>query len=278
MKNDFMDTLPKHEFLVCVDSDGCAIDTMDIKHIKCFGPCMVKEWNLEKWEKPILERWNKINLYSLTRGINRFKGLAMALKEIDEQYCKIDGINKFVLWVDNSTTLSNDTVLDAYNNTGCEIFSKALHWSNAVNKAINALPTELKKVFLGVKNALSVAKEVADVVVVSSANKDAVLDEWERYNLLDNVDYLMCQDLGTKAKCIARLKQKGYTSDHILMCGDALGDMKAAKENGVLFYPILVSHEAESWAEFPNALSHFINRDYDVYGAKKANEFLNNLS
>ena len=50
------------DFLVCVDSDGCAMDTMDIKHFRCFGPCMVEEWGLEAWEKPILDRWNEINL------------------------------------------------------------------------------------------------------------------------------------------------------------------------------------------------------------------------
>ena len=26
------------DFLICVDSDGCAMDTMDIKHFRCFGP------------------------------------------------------------------------------------------------------------------------------------------------------------------------------------------------------------------------------------------------
>ena len=74
------------DFLVCVDSDGCAMDTMDIKHIRCFGPCMVEVWSLQKWENEILERWNEINLYTLTRGINRFKGLALALSEINEKY------------------------------------------------------------------------------------------------------------------------------------------------------------------------------------------------
>lgn len=54
------------EYLICVDSDGCAMDTMDIKHIRCFGPCMVEEWGLSEWEAPILERWNVINLYSMT--------------------------------------------------------------------------------------------------------------------------------------------------------------------------------------------------------------------
>ena len=53
----------KRDFLICVDSDGCAMDTMDIKHIRCFGPCMVKEWGLGTWQEAILARWNDINLY-----------------------------------------------------------------------------------------------------------------------------------------------------------------------------------------------------------------------
>ena len=63
------------DYLICVDSDGCAMDTMNIKHIRCFGPCLVEEWGLQNWEKTILDRWNDINLYSMTRGINRFCGL-----------------------------------------------------------------------------------------------------------------------------------------------------------------------------------------------------------
>jgi len=71
----------KHDYLVCVDSDGCAMDTMNCKHFHCFGPCMVTEWALEQWEEEILHRWNDINLFQMTRGINRFKGLVMALLE-----------------------------------------------------------------------------------------------------------------------------------------------------------------------------------------------------
>ena len=65
MGNEIIRSVCKEtDFLVCVDSDGCAMDTMDIKHIRCFGPCMVKEWKLEAWEGQILDRWNEINLYS----------------------------------------------------------------------------------------------------------------------------------------------------------------------------------------------------------------------
>ena len=95
MANNLQSFVKSKDFLVCIDSDGCAIDSMNIKHINCFGPCMVEEWDLHAWKNEILEKWNCVNLYSLTRGINRFKGLLTALKEINEKYyraldCKRD--------------------------------------------------------------------------------------------------------------------------------------------------------------------------------------------
>ena len=84
MATDLQTFKKNKDFLVCIDSDGCAIDSMNIKHINCFGPEMIGEWGLDEWRGEILDRWNEINLYSLTRGINRFKGLLMALCEIDE--------------------------------------------------------------------------------------------------------------------------------------------------------------------------------------------------
>lgn len=92
----------KHDYLVCVDSDGCVMDTMNCKHFNCFGPRMVDEWALELWRAEILERWNEINLFSMTRGINRFKGLAMALEEIDQKYKPIPGVAALRQWVDHA--------------------------------------------------------------------------------------------------------------------------------------------------------------------------------
>ena len=34
------------EYLICVDSDGCAMDTMDSKHITCFGPCLIPAFTM----------------------------------------------------------------------------------------------------------------------------------------------------------------------------------------------------------------------------------------
>ncbi len=271
----------KKNYLVCVDSDGCAMDTMDIKHFECFGPCMVKEWGLEKWEAEILARWNEINLYSLTRGINRFKGLAQALSEINGKYAVIDGVDDLVFWAENSDELSNAAPARAISGQPEKnIFKKALSWSEAVNESIKSLPESQLKPFENVSEALKFAHEFVDIAVVSSANLGAVLEEWSRFGLLGHTDIVLTQNAGSKAFCIGELIKKGYNKENILMCGDAPGDKKAAEQNGVFFYPILVKKEKESWQEFIDCgLGKLINGEYSgQYQEQKSKEFIQNLS
>ena len=268
------------KFLICFDSDGCIMDTMDIKHIECFGPCLVSEWNLQKWEKEILSRWNDINLYTITRGINRFKGLGIILKEINEKYIKINDIEMFNNWVNNSKELSNSALNQYINqNENCEIFKKALSWRIAVNKKINALPQENKIPFKMAKQALEFAHKYADVAIVSSANLDAVLEEWEKHKLLNHVDIVLAQNNGSKAHCIGELIKKGYDVNNVLMCGDAPGDRDAAIKNNVFYYPILVKKEDLSWVEFIDfGCNKFINDTYKgEYQEQKIKDFLKNL-
>lgn len=277
MATPFDSVEKKKDFLICVDSDGCAMDTMDIKHFRCFGPCMVDEWQLGQWREPILKRWNDINLYTMTRGINRFKGLAMALAEINTQYTPIAGIEALVDWAEHAPELSNRAVEAAMQETGNPVFAKALSWSIAVNKSINALPQSEKLPFPGVAQGLAEAQKIADVAVVSSANRDAVEEEWKLYGLLENVDVLLCQDAGSKAHCIAELMKKGYAPDHVLMVGDAPGDRDAARKNGVYYYPILVRREAESWQNAPTAFQKLASGTYAPYGEQMEQAFLDNL-
>ena len=267
----------KKNYLICIDSDGCAMDTMNIKHIKCFGPCMIKEWNLQQWQDEILYSWNQVNLYTMTRGINRFKGLATALAEVNAKYTPIDGVVALVDWAENASELSNNAVEKMIPEN--PIFEKALHWSIMVNEAIEALPKEDIKPFNGVKEALEKLHEKCDVAVVSSANPEAVKDEWDRYGLTEHVDILCTQDMGSKAHCISELLKKGYKVNNVLMCGDAVGDMKAAAANGVLYYPICVNYENESWeALVDNAYPRFINSSYKGdYQKEVIDNFLDNL-
>ncbi|MDE7046296.1 MAG: HAD family hydrolase, partial [Acetatifactor sp.] len=145
----------RKDFLVCVDSDGCAMDTMDIKHIRCFGPCMVAEWGLEEWKDEILSRWNDINLYTMTRGINRYKGLSIALTEINEKYTALEDLDTLTRWVDESPELSNGALEKAIAANDSISLKKALSWSKAVNASINQLPDKEKLPFEGVRQALA---------------------------------------------------------------------------------------------------------------------------
>ena len=270
----------KHDYLVCVDSDGCAMDTMNIKHIRCFGPCMVDEWELEPWRDEILARWNDINLFTMTRGVNRFKGLAMSLSEISEKYRVIEGNDRLVHWAENSKELSNRALEAAISDDpDCEIYKKALSWSIAVNKAITELPEEEILPFPLAREALEFAHGRADVAIVSSANLDAVLEEWKKHGLLEHTDIVLAQNAGSKAACIAALLEKGYDRDKVLMCGDAPGDLAAAEKNGVFYFPILVNREKESWQEFIGAsFEKLLVGEYGgEYQEKKKAEFLKNL-
>ena len=272
----------KHDYLVCVDSDGCVMDTMNCKHFHCFGPCMVDEWELGEWKDAILERWNEINLFSMTRGINRFKGLAMALGEIDQKYKPIPGIRALQHWAETAPALSNDgaakAAAEAADPEAKRILEKALSWSKAVNAAIVKLPEELKVPYEGAKEGLAAAHQFADVAMVSSANRDAVEEEWGKFGLLQHTDIVLAQDVGSKVACIREMLKFGYDANKVLMVGDAPGDCDAAEKNGVHYYPILVNHEKESWDEaIADGIGKLQSSEYAEYGAQKKQDFLHNL-
>nr|HID12448.1 HAD family hydrolase [Anaerolineae bacterium] len=63
---------PKHDFFIGIDSDGCAFDTMEIKHKECFIPNTIKHWGLQPVSKYAREAAEFVNLYSRWRGINRW--------------------------------------------------------------------------------------------------------------------------------------------------------------------------------------------------------------
>ena len=280
MENVFQDYKKNKKYLVCVDSDGCAIDSMDIKHYRCFGPCMVEEWNLSTWSDEILKRWNDINLYTKTRGINRFKGLSIALQEINNQYIKIEDLETLVNWVETTNELSNASLQrEIEKNQESISLKKALSWSNSINTKIKKLPEEEILPFEKVKEALSLAHIDADVAIVSSANLGAVLEEWKRHELLPHTDIVLAQNAGTKAYCIQELLKFGYDPKDVVMCGDALGDMDAANKNNVNYFPILVRHEKESWEEFINNGFNKLKEGTfsGSYQEKLINKFLKNL-
>lgn len=280
MANQFERFIKRKNYLIFVDSDGCAMDTMERKHTLCFGPSLVAEWELEHRRDMILSRWNEINLYSTTRGINRFEGLAMILREISESGYEIPGLDDLLQWISSGKVLNNRTLQVEIDKTDSICLKKALHWSNEVNRQVALLQKEDRHPFEHVQHALARAHRYADVAVISNAPLEIVLEEWDMYGLLEHTDIVLAEDCGSKEYCIGQLLEMGYPCDHVLLCGDAYDDLCAAERNGVFFYPMLARHENECWIEFAcDGLEHLRSGTYaGAYQQEKIELFLNSLS
>lgn len=274
----YFDFIKQSEYMVCIDSDGCAMDTMEVKHRECFGPQWVYTYGLDDRYEECMKLWLDINLYSITRGINRFKGLAMALQEMEKRGCHFEGLEEFVTWTEEAKELSNPALLALTQKSNSECVEKALLWSVRTNRAINNLPAD-DKPFDNVKLTMDEMCKNADLAAVSSANGEAVEAEWTKHQLKDDCRVLLCQEAGSKAYCIKEMIKKGYDIEKILMVGDAPGDRDAAAKNGVHYYPILVGKEGYSWERLlKEAFPKFMEGSFDEeYQAQLIREFEENL-
>ncbi|MBO1264856.1 HAD family hydrolase [Proteiniclasticum sp. C24MP] len=259
-----MSTFKENRYLVCIDSDGCAIDSMTVKHEKAFGPALIEIWDVpDERHQEILTLWNQLNLYTKTRGINRFQGLSAILSYYPELSDPME-LKSFTAWVENTKVLSPESLQKEYDKTGLEILSKALAWSRRVNVLITSLPLALP--FEGVREAMVRIGEMADIAVVSSANKSAIQEEWETSGLYNLVQYFFAQNDGTKSECIRKLIDSGYRHENSIMVGDAIGDYIAAEKNNIRFYPIMAGKETFSWQAFKDRyFQMFMNRDFDEH-------------
>lgn len=258
--NAFGNFKRKHDFLVCVDSDGCLLSNMELKHMECFCPATVNQWGLQNISRYAREAAEFVNLYSQTRGINRFPGLLRTLDLLFDRPEVIEtGVEKPELaplrrWVESTKTLSAPA-LAAY----CEaqpdvVLERALRWSREVDENIARIVHGIKP-FAHVKEALKKLGSFADIVVVSATPQEALTRELRACGIDSLVSVIAGQESGTKARNIARGLAFGYEQDAVLKVGDAPGDLQAALENGVLYYPIIPGKEVDSWKQLRDEAS-----------------------
>ena len=122
---------------------------------------------------------------------------------------------------------------------------------------------------------MDLLKEKADIVVVSNTPRKTLLREWKYNNIISKVLLIGGQETGTKSQMIESSTKDKYHNNKILVIGDSFADLNAAKDNKVLFYPIIPSKEKESWNFFLNrGIKDFFNLDYKEKIEKiKINEF-----
>ena len=271
---------PKHDYLVAIDSDGCAFDSMEIKHKECFIPNTVKHWNLQAVSKYARAAAEFVNLYSKWRGINRFPALIMVfdlLKEwpdVQKRNAEIPLAQPVRDWIERETKLGNPTLKIEVEKTCDPILVQALIWSEAVNATIADIVHGVPP-FPFVKESLEKISQVADVIVCSATPGEALGREWEEHDIAKYTRVIAGQEMGSKKEHIHLASNGKYPQDRVLMIGDAPGDMKAARANKAKFYPINPGHEEKSWERFYNeVVDAFLSGKYTTdLEAKLIEEF-----
>jgi phosphoglycolate phosphatase-like HAD superfamily hydrolase len=241
---------PKHDFLVGIDSDGCVFDSMELKHKECFVPNFINHYELQGVSKFAREAAEFVNLYSKSRGANRFPALLEQLDwlrrrpEVRSRGINVPRPKGLIDWVSRETKLGNPTLEKAVAETGDPDLKKALAWSVAVNKSIAEMVRAVPP-FPYVRECLERFTGRADMIVCSQTPCAALEAEWKEHDLASYVVAICGQEVASKKEALQSAKQ--YPPKHTLMIGDAPGDYKAAVANDCLFFPINPGAEETSW-------------------------------
>lgn len=247
--------------IIAFDSDGTVMDTMTIKHERCFAPAFLEVFDIEEGKDDIYAHWLDVNLYQKTRGINRFEGLVEILHYARDKYgYRVDGFSSLEDWVLNtpaySVALLENRLKEEGSNTCIEL---ALKWSKLVNEKIADLPPA--KPFAEVLPTIKALHEDFMLVGVSSANRQAVDEEWTRNGLKPLFSGIYCQDEGSKSAILKKVKEQNPGSE-VLMVGDAPKDLEEAKKASCLFYPIIPKAENASFILLKEKAACFLNGTY----------------
>ena len=177
MANALTDFTKKREFLICMDSDGCVMDTVRIKHSTVMCPELIRVFALDDHADFITAAWDEINLHTITRGISRFESVRLVFDRLKNRGIEIPGSEDIAAWVDTATELSTASLQRELQKTGSLALRKLQEWNNACNRRIQALEPTFEP-FPGVEESLRQLHAVADVAVVSAANESAIASEF----------------------------------------------------------------------------------------------------
>ena len=114
---------------------------------------------------------------------------------------------------------------------------------------------------------------------VSATPNEALQREWEEHGLDKYVGMISGQEMGKKAEHLKYGAVGKYEQGKMLMMGDAPGDLKAARANDILFFPINPGEEEASWKLFfEEAADRFFAGEYGGdYEQKLIDDFLAHL-
>jgi phosphoglycolate phosphatase-like HAD superfamily hydrolase len=255
MENPLEHFQKRCDFLVGIDSDGCAFDTMEVKHKECFIPNTIQYFDLQPVSKFAREAAEFVNLYSKWRGINRFPALTMTLDllrerpEVKKRGVKIRELASVEEWIKRETKLAMPALKVEVEKLKDADLTRTHDWSKAVNDAIDRMVHGVPP-FPFVAETLRKLAGVADIIVCSATPGKALQKEWEEHGIASFTQAICGQEVGSKKEILAHAMKAGYLKERVLMIGDAPGDRAAATGVGALFYPINPGNEDASWERF----------------------------
>ena len=256
---------PLHEFFIGVDSDGCVFDTMEVKQKEFFIPNALKHFNLFPISGILRETWEFVNLYSVHRGGNRYMSIIKVFdllserEEIKDPANSLPDLTSLKEWAKHETKLGTESLRKYYESHNDPSLANVIRWTDAVNSDIREW---LRKIppFPNALRAIQIVSSKADLAIVSQTPLEAIAREWEENFMINYIRFIAGQEQGTKTEYIKTAAKGKYPDNKILMIGDAIGDLIAARENNILFCPIIPGKEDKSWELFLNeGFDKFVN-------------------
>ena len=278
------DLKPEHDFFVGVDSDGCAFNSMEVKHSDCFCVALIRYYGLSAISRQVHTAWDFVNLYSQTRGCNRFKAILLVcdflreMPRVKKSGVKVPEMPYLREWVKNETVLGNPRLkelIETSSGARKEELAKLMEWSKGVNRYVEEIVHDLPP-FPNVEESLVRLGARADLMVVSATPQEALRREWAEHRIDKYVALIAGQEMGSKTEHLTLAAKGKYPADQVLMVGDAPGDLKAARDVGALFFPINPGAEEESWERFVGeGIERFFGKSYaGDYEKKLIEEFM----
>ncbi len=265
---------PTKDFFVGIDSDGCVFDTMGIKQRECFCPMLIGYFGLQPVALAARECKEFADLFSKTRGANRHKTAVRILREllpthpmVRERGFTAPAFEHYCRWVDDpKSLLSNDGLrraIDAAQNPEAKRqLELVLTWSLRVNEMVTEIVKGIPP-FPHVQPCLEKMAARADLICCSATPNEALVREWQEHGIETYPQVIAGQEMGSKAEHLKYAAGGKYPDNHVLMIGDAPGDLKAARAAGALFYPINPGHEDASWKRLHDeAFDRFLAGEY----------------
>ncbi|HMB01966.1 MAG TPA: hypothetical protein VKS21_13360 [Spirochaetota bacterium] len=167
------------EFFIGIDSDGCAFDSMELKHKECFCPNFIKIFELQNISKYARETWDFVNLYSRTRGCNRFLAVLEAFRllqerdEVKARQVKLQDLTPLKEWTEQETKLGEPVLREYARQVNNSVIDLALQWSRAVNDTVAEMVYGVPP-FPWLRKSLQKLSVRADAIVVSQTPVEAL--------------------------------------------------------------------------------------------------------